>query len=195
MPLHGLRDLPVNWGMFGGMKRWGGETGEELKLSSGGSSGKHWGLAGGGQGLSETFICSGWSFHVECCSISCSVTLTPLPVLFLHAQMELHDLLKPISDHIQEIQNFRERNRGSSLFNHLSAISESIPALGWVAVVRKNATAHTKDTKRQQILHTENWNTDIFHLPVVYISLHLFSILIFLGSVTSYHQMKPNLFL
>lgn len=29
----------------------------------------------------------------------------------------------------------REKNRGSPLFNHLSAISESIPALGWVAVV------------------------------------------------------------
>ncbi|XP_070702790.1 adenylyl cyclase-associated protein 2 [Pempheris klunzingeri] len=53
------------------------------------------------------------------------------------AQMELHDLLKPISDHIQEIQSFRERNRGSSLFNHLSAVSESIPALGWVAVSQK----------------------------------------------------------
>nr|XP_046273075.1 adenylyl cyclase-associated protein 2 isoform X2 [Scatophagus argus] len=53
------------------------------------------------------------------------------------AQTELHDLLKPISDHIQEVQNFRERNRGSSLFNHLSAISESIPALGWVAVSQK----------------------------------------------------------
>lgn len=53
------------------------------------------------------------------------------------AQTELQDLLKPISDHIQEIQNFRERNRGSSLFNHLSAVSESIPALGWVAVSQK----------------------------------------------------------
>lgn len=53
------------------------------------------------------------------------------------AQTELHDLLKPISDHIQEIQSFRERNRGSSFFNHLSAISESIPALGWVAVSQK----------------------------------------------------------
>lgn len=115
-----------------------------------------------------------------------------LPVLLLHVQMELHDLLKPISDHIQEIQNFRERNRGSSLFNHLSAISESIPALGWVAVVRKNErTAHTKDTRSQQLLHIENSNTDIFHLLVVYISLHLFSILIFLVSVTSHHQMKP----
>ncbi|XP_054461962.1 adenylyl cyclase-associated protein 2 [Anoplopoma fimbria] len=53
------------------------------------------------------------------------------------SQTELHDLLKPISEHIQEIQSFRERNRGSSLFNHLSAVSESIPALGWVAVNQK----------------------------------------------------------
>ncbi|XP_057683768.1 adenylyl cyclase-associated protein 2 [Corythoichthys intestinalis] len=53
------------------------------------------------------------------------------------AKTELQDLLKPISDHIQEIQNFRERNRGSLLFNHLSAVSESIPALGWVAVNQK----------------------------------------------------------
>lgn len=53
------------------------------------------------------------------------------------AQTEFHDLLKPISDHIQEIQSFREQNRGSSLFNHLSAVSESIPALGWVAVSQK----------------------------------------------------------
>lgn len=53
------------------------------------------------------------------------------------AQTEFRDLLKPISDHIQEIQNFREQNRGSSLFNHLSAVSESIPALGWVAVSQK----------------------------------------------------------
>lgn len=41
MPLHGLRDLPVNCGMFGGMEQWGGKTGEELMLSSGGSTGKH----------------------------------------------------------------------------------------------------------------------------------------------------------
>ncbi|KAM3858058.1 adenylyl cyclase-associated protein 2 [Diretmus argenteus] len=53
------------------------------------------------------------------------------------AKAEMCDLLKPISDHIQEIQNFRERNRGSSLFNHLSAVSESISALGWVAVNQK----------------------------------------------------------
>lgn len=50
-------------------------------------------------------------------------------------QTELADLLRPISVQIEQIQNFREKNRGSSLFNHLSAVSESIPALGWVAVV------------------------------------------------------------
>ncbi|XP_016297348.1 adenylyl cyclase-associated protein 2 isoform X2 [Sinocyclocheilus anshuiensis] len=50
---------------------------------------------------------------------------------------EMADLLRPLSDQIQEVQNFREKNRGSSLFNHLSAVSESIPALGWVAVCQK----------------------------------------------------------
>ncbi|XP_004693343.1 PREDICTED: adenylyl cyclase-associated protein 2 [Condylura cristata] len=46
-------------------------------------------------------------------------------------------LLKPISEKIQEIQTFREKNRGSEMFNHLSAVSESIPALGWIAVSPK----------------------------------------------------------
>lgn len=45
------------------------------------------------------------------------------------------ELLKPTSDHIAAVQNFREKNRSSQYFNHLSAISESIPALGWVCVV------------------------------------------------------------
>ncbi|KAI9586131.1 hypothetical protein GQX74_001978 [Glossina fuscipes] len=40
-------------------------------------------------------------------------------------------LLKPTSDQITAIQDFREKNRASPFFNHLSAISESIPALGW----------------------------------------------------------------
>ncbi|XP_075765061.1 adenylyl cyclase-associated protein 1 [Pelodiscus sinensis] len=46
-------------------------------------------------------------------------------------------LLKPISEQIQVVQHFREKNRGSKLFNHLSAVSESIPALGWVAMAPK----------------------------------------------------------
>lgn len=49
-------------------------------------------------------------------------------------QIELADMLEPLSGQIQQIQEFREKNRGSPFFNHLSAISESIPALGWVTV-------------------------------------------------------------
>ncbi|CAB3240841.1 unnamed protein product [Arctia plantaginis] len=50
------------------------------------------------------------------------------------SQPEEMKLLAPTSEQISAIQQFREKNRASSLFNHLSAISESIPALGWVAV-------------------------------------------------------------
>uniref|UniRef100_A0A8C9XKV6 Adenylyl cyclase-associated protein n=1 Tax=Sander lucioperca TaxID=283035 RepID=A0A8C9XKV6_SANLU len=78
--------------------------------------------------------------HAEMVNNALQTQRTFLKMAAMHqepAQPELHDLLKPISDHIQEIQSFRERNRGSSLFNHLSAVSESIPALGWVAVCQK----------------------------------------------------------
>ena len=47
---------------------------------------------------------------------------------------QLQLLLKSTSDVIAEIQGFREKSRRSDYFNHLSAVSESIPALGWVTV-------------------------------------------------------------
>uniref|UniRef100_A0A2K6T147 Adenylyl cyclase-associated protein n=1 Tax=Saimiri boliviensis boliviensis TaxID=39432 RepID=A0A2K6T147_SAIBB len=50
---------------------------------------------------------------------------------------KLSDLLAPISEQIKEVITFREKNRGSKLFNHLSAVSESIQALGWVAMAPK----------------------------------------------------------
>lgn len=50
------------------------------------------------------------------------------------SDQQLQLLLKPTSDIIAEIQSFREKSRRSDFFNHLSAISESIPALGWVTV-------------------------------------------------------------
>uniref|UniRef100_A0A8C7G783 CAP, adenylate cyclase-associated protein 1 (yeast) n=1 Tax=Oncorhynchus kisutch TaxID=8019 RepID=A0A8C7G783_ONCKI len=46
-------------------------------------------------------------------------------------------LLAPVSKVIQQVQTFREQNRSSPLFNHLSAVSESVPALGWVAMAPK----------------------------------------------------------
>uniref|UniRef100_A0A8C9KLP2 Adenylyl cyclase-associated protein 1 n=1 Tax=Panthera tigris altaica TaxID=74533 RepID=A0A8C9KLP2_PANTA len=50
---------------------------------------------------------------------------------------KLSDLLAPISEQIQEVVTFWEKNQGSKLFNHLLAVSESIQALGWVAVAPK----------------------------------------------------------
>ncbi|XP_036948367.1 adenylyl cyclase-associated protein 1 [Acanthopagrus latus] len=46
-------------------------------------------------------------------------------------------LLQPTSELIAEVQQFREKNRSSQLFNHLSTVSESVPALGWVAIAPK----------------------------------------------------------
>ncbi|XP_062342505.1 adenylyl cyclase-associated protein 1 [Osmerus eperlanus] len=49
----------------------------------------------------------------------------------------LTGLLAPVSKVIQQVQAFREQNRSSPFFNHLSAVSESVPALGWVAMAPK----------------------------------------------------------
>jgi len=49
-------------------------------------------------------------------------------------QQQLISLLQPMSEKISQIQEFRESNRRSALFNHLSTVSESISALGWVTV-------------------------------------------------------------
>jgi len=43
------------------------------------------------------------------------------------------NLLKPTSDFISKIVALRDANRPTKVFNHLSTISEGIPALGWVA--------------------------------------------------------------
>jgi adenylyl cyclase-associated protein len=51
------------------------------------------------------------------------------------SQSDLPKLLQPTSEQINNVQTFRESHRTSKLFNHLSAISESVPALGWVCVV------------------------------------------------------------
>lgn len=78
--------------------------------------------------------------HAEMVSNALQVQRTFLKMATTHQEpvkTELNDLLRPISDQIQEVQSFREKNRGSILFNHLSAVSESIPALGWVAVCQK----------------------------------------------------------
>ncbi|XP_034235346.1 adenylyl cyclase-associated protein 1 [Thrips palmi] len=49
-------------------------------------------------------------------------------------QNEIVTLLQPTSKLIMTIQEHREKKRPSPQFNHLSTISESISALGWVTV-------------------------------------------------------------
>ncbi|KAM3595630.1 uncharacterized protein V6R79_000317 [Siganus canaliculatus] len=53
------------------------------------------------------------------------------------AAAALSSVLQPLSKVIGDVTAFREANRTSPLFNHLSAVSESVPALGWVAVEPK----------------------------------------------------------
>ncbi|KAJ1564533.1 hypothetical protein HK096_007523, partial [Nowakowskiella sp. JEL0078] len=46
----------------------------------------------------------------------------------------LQDLLKPLQNALVQISEIRDKNRPSPFFNHLSTVSDGIPALGWVAV-------------------------------------------------------------
>ncbi|KAM6974603.1 adenylyl cyclase-associated protein 1 [Tautogolabrus adspersus] len=46
----------------------------------------------------------------------------------------LKTILQPVCKVVEQVQTFREQNRTSKLFNHLSAVSESVPAIGWIAV-------------------------------------------------------------
>uniref|UniRef100_A0A5S6R691 Adenylyl cyclase-associated protein n=1 Tax=Trichuris muris TaxID=70415 RepID=A0A5S6R691_TRIMR len=49
-------------------------------------------------------------------------------------QQSMQALLQPTSSSIDAIQALKEANRSSPFFNHLSAVSESISAVGWVTV-------------------------------------------------------------
>ncbi|KAK3889630.1 hypothetical protein Pcinc_006375 [Petrolisthes cinctipes] len=88
---------------------------------------------------------------------------------------ELPQVLEPTGKKIQEVIAFRESKRQSPLFNHLSAVSESIPGLSWVAVapapapyvkeMGDSAVFYTnrvlKDYREKNKLHVEwvqHWN-------------------------------------
>ncbi|XP_067281696.1 adenylyl cyclase-associated protein 1 [Pseudorasbora parva] len=69
------------------------------------------------------------------------------------ADSALAPLLAPVSKVIQEVQAFREKNRSSPHFNHLSAVSESVPALGWVAMAPKPGP-YVKDMQDAAMFYT-----------------------------------------
>lgn len=59
------------------------------------------------------------------------------------------ELLKPLQSALSEVIDARDKNRGDKQhFNHLSTVSEGIPAVGWVAVEPKPApyVAEMKDS-------------------------------------------------
>ena len=61
-------------------------------------------------------------------------TKTKKPDMNNPAMMEL---LKPLQDSITAVNDLRDANRGSPVFNHLSAVSESIGVLAWVTIDTK----------------------------------------------------------
>ena len=47
------------------------------------------------------------------------------------------DLLKPLQDDLRTVIDVRDANRGSPVFNHLSAVAESIGVVAWVTMDNK----------------------------------------------------------
>ncbi|XP_068093043.1 adenylyl cyclase-associated protein 2 [Hyperolius riggenbachi] len=97
------------------------------------------------------------------------------------SEEEIVVILKPVSERMLEIQTFREKNRGSQMFNHLSAVSESILALGWIAVtpapgsyVKEMADAAAFYTNR---VLKDYKNTDTRHVDWVKSYLSIWSLL------------------
>ena len=49
------------------------------------------------------------------------------------------EILKELQEMMGSVNDIRETNRGSPLFNHLSALSEGVSVLGWITVEPKPA--------------------------------------------------------
>ncbi|XP_078664971.1 adenylyl cyclase-associated protein 1-like isoform X4 [Branchiostoma floridae x Branchiostoma belcheri] len=65
----------------------------------------------------------------------------------------LMKMLQPTAICISAVQSYREGNRASKMFNHLSAFSEAIPALGWVTMNPKPAP-YVKEMKDAGMFYT-----------------------------------------
>lgn len=52
-------------------------------------------------------------------------------------------LLEPIQKSLSGIVEIKEKNRPNPFFNHLSAVAEGIPALGWFTTVSINIDIFT----------------------------------------------------
>lgn len=60
------------------------------------------------------------------------------PDISVSADMSVYqELLKPINEALMAVGNIKESNRGSPMFNQLSAVAEGIMVLAWVTVDNK----------------------------------------------------------
>ncbi|KAH8263502.1 hypothetical protein KR044_010003 [Drosophila immigrans] len=84
---------------------------------------------GGDVAQHAQFVKAAFDAQLRYVTLATQIAQPPQP-----KQMEL---LQPTSTQISAVQDYREKHRTSPFFNHLSAISESIPALGWVCVAMK----------------------------------------------------------
>ncbi|KAK6028602.1 CAP protein [Ostertagia ostertagi] len=57
---------------------------------------------------------------------------------------EVQKLVSPIVNLLSEINSFKDSRRKAPQFNHLCAVAEGIPAVGWV-LVKKTPAAHVKE--------------------------------------------------
>ncbi|KAK5975455.1 Adenylyl cyclase-associated protein [Trichostrongylus colubriformis] len=57
---------------------------------------------------------------------------------------EVQKMVSPIVNLLSDINNFKDSRRKAPQFNHLSAVAEGIPAVGWV-LVKKTPAAHVKE--------------------------------------------------
>ena len=66
----------------------------------------------------------------------------------------INDLIKPTAALIGQVQEFREKNRAKrAIGDHLAALSEGIPALGWVVVAQK-PVPHVTSAKESAEFYT-----------------------------------------
>ena len=66
---------------------------------------------------------------------------------------ELQKILEPQVKAIGAVCEFREASRRSKFFNHLSSVSEAIPALSWI-MVSPTPGPHVKDMKDAAMFYT-----------------------------------------
>jgi hypothetical protein len=66
---------------------------------------------------------------------------------------DLQKCLEPQVKAITAVTSFRESNRRSDFFNHLSAVSEAIPALSWI-LISPTPGPHVKEMKDASMFYT-----------------------------------------